>query len=74
MKRAGTSRGFPDYLVFKDGKRYAIELKSRRQGAKATPEQRAWLLVLAQYGFESAVCHGSIEAIDFIEEIGNENS
>jgi hypothetical protein len=66
MKRAGVSKGFPDYLVFKDGKSYAIELK-RRQGGRATPEQREWLTVLSRHGFESAICHGAGEAIDFLE-------
>lgn len=66
MKRAGVSKGFPDYLVFKDGKSYAIELK-RAQGGRVSPEQREWLKVLAGHGFEAAICHGAGEAIDFLE-------
>jgi hypothetical protein len=69
MKRAGTSKGFPDYLIFANGKSIAIELKSRRKGAKATPEQKEWLLTLSEYGFESAICHGSSEAIEFIDSV-----
>lgn len=67
MKRAGVSRGFPDYLVFANGKRYAIELK-RKKGGRATPEQLAWLGVLDEYGFNVKVCNGTEEAIAFIEE------
>ena len=68
MKRAGTSKGFPDYLIFANGERIAIELK-RQKGGKTSPEQREWLGVLAQYGFHAAVCNGAREAIEFIEEV-----
>lgn len=66
MKRAGVSRGFPDYLIFKDGKRFAIELK-RRKGGRTTEQQIDWLNVLSKYGFNVKVCNGAQEAIDFIE-------
>ena len=66
MKAAGVSKGFPDYLIFKDGSKYAIELK-RVRGSKTSPEQREWLQVLANHGFEAAICHGAKEAIDFLE-------
>ena len=68
MKRAGVSRGFPDYVIFAGGIRFAIELK-RKKGGKASPEQRAWLEVLAAYGFECAIANGAEEAIEFIEEV-----
>lgn len=66
MMRAGVSRGFPDYLVFKDGQSYAIELK-RIKGSTTSPEQRQWLSVLAAHGFKAAICHGCNEAIEFLE-------
>ena len=68
MKRAGVSRGFPDYLIFANGKRYAIELK-RKKGGRATPEQLDWLGVLDEYGFNVKVCNGAEEAIEFIESV-----
>ena len=68
MKRAGVSRGFPDYLVFANGRRFAIELK-RRKGGKTTPEQLDWLGVLDKYGFNVKVCNGAEEAIEFIKAI-----
>lgn len=68
MKRAGVSRGFPDYLVFPPGHNIAIELK-RQKGGRATPEQREWLQVLARNGFKAAICHGRDDAVEFIEEI-----
>jgi hypothetical protein len=71
MKRAGVSRGFPDYLVFANGKRYAIELK-RKKGSRATSEQLDWLGVLDEYGFNVKVCNGAEEAIAFIEELPDE--
>lgn len=66
MKAAGTSKGFPDLLIFKGSDRWAVELK-RTVGGRATPEQKEWLHVLAAHGFKSAICHGYKEAIDFIE-------
>lgn len=68
MKRAGVSRGFPDYLIFANGRRYAIELK-RKKGGRTTPEQLDWLGVLDKYGFNVKVCSGAEEAIAFIELI-----
>ena len=68
MKRAGVSRGFPDYLIFINGKRIAIELK-RRKGGRASPEQRKWLEILAASGFECAVANGADEAIEFINTV-----
>ncbi len=56
MKRAGVSRGFPDYLIFANDRRFAIELK-RRKGGKTTPEQLDWLSVLDEYGFNVKVCN-----------------
>lgn len=68
MKRAGVSRGFPDYLIFTVKHCIAIELK-RQKGGKATPEQRAWLEVLAAHGFYTAICHGRDEAVEFVESV-----
>lgn len=68
MKRAGTSKGFPDLLVFIDEPRIAvaIEMKSTAKTARATPEQREWLKVLSKHGFHAAICHGFEEAKEFI--------
>lgn len=68
MKRAGTSKGFPDYLIFKAGKKWAVELK-RRKGGTVSPEQRKWLEILAQHDFKSAICNGADEVIKFLNEI-----
>lgn len=67
MKRAGVSRGFPDYIIIKDKKLYFIELK-RQKGGKVSHEQRKWLEVLATTGAKCAVCNGAKEAIEFLEE------
>lgn len=74
MKRAGTSKGFPDYLIYPPGKQIAIELKSTRKGAKATKEQIEWLKVLASHGYDAAVCHGRDEAAEFIESVIEEQT
>lgn len=71
MKRAGTSSGFPDLLIFIDDPQIAVvvEMKSTRKDAKATPAQKEWLRILSKYGFRSAVCHGSEEAKEFIRSV-----
>ena len=66
MKRAGVSRGFPDYLIFANGNRYAIELK-RTKGSSTSAEQLKWLKTLESYGFKTKVCKGALEAIEFLE-------
>lgn len=81
MKKMGTSKGFPDLLVFIpvcgfDGvidsyQMCAIEMK-RRKGSKTTPEQEEWLEVLQASGAMCAVCKGADEAIQFIEAIRKE--
>lgn len=68
MKRAGTSKGFPDYLIYPPNHNIAIELK-RQKGGKASPEQRQWLERLAGHGYDAAVCHGAREAIEFIDKV-----
>ena len=81
MKKMGTSKGFPDLLVFipvygVTGKvdayqMCAIEMK-RRKGSTTTPEQREWLRVLQASGAMSAVCKGADEAIAFVNAIMKE--
>lgn len=81
MKKMGTSKGFPDLLVFipvygttKEIDSYqmcAIEMK-RRNGGTVSKEQKQWLEILQASGAMSAVCHGADEAIAFIEAIMKE--
>lgn len=68
VKREGTSKGFPDYIIIKDDTLIAIELK-RVKGSRTTPEQVQWLKDLAACGVHSAICHGAAESIEFIESI-----
>ena len=78
MKRMGTSKGFPDLLVFipvtnVDGEvdsyqMCAIEMK-RRKGSRVTVEQKEWLRILEASGLPCAVCKGAGEAIDFVTSI-----
>lgn len=78
MKKMGTSKGFPDLLVFipvygVTGKidayqMCAIEMK-RRKGSTTSPEQKEWLKVLQASGVMSAVCKGAEEAISFVQKI-----
>ena len=67
MKRAGTSPGFPDYLIYPPGFNIAIELKSLT--GKPSKQQLEWLEFLSGRGYACAVCHGAREAIQFVEEI-----
>ena len=81
MKKMGTSKGFPDLLVFipvygATGhidcyQMCAIEMK-RRKGSTTSKEQLAWLDVLQGSGAMCAVCKGADEAIAFVEAIRKE--
>lgn len=81
MKKLGTSKGFPDLLVFipvygatGDVDAYqmcAIEMK-RKVGGRVSLEQKEWLEVLQASGVMCAVCKGADEAIEFIEAIRKE--
>lgn len=81
MKKLGTSKGFPDLLVFVpvygvDGEidcyqMCAIEMK-RRKGSRTTEEQKKWLEILQASGAMSAVCRGADEAIAYVEAIRKE--
>ena len=81
MKKMGTSKGFPDLLVFipvygvtKHIDCYqmcAIEMK-RKKGSTTSPEQKQWLKVLEMAGIPSAICKGADAAIEFVESIRKE--
>ena len=81
MKKMGTSKGFPDLLVFipvygTTGEidcyqMCAIEMK-RRKGSTTSAEQKEWLRVLTESGVLCAVCKGAEEAIKFVEGIRKE--
>ena len=85
MKKMGTSKGFPDLLVFipiygntDEPDAYqplAIEMK-RQKGSTTSKEQKEWLKILEMAGIPSAVCKGAEKAIEFVEqtirEIGGE--
>lgn len=70
MKRQGTSKGFPDYIVALPGVGVVyIELK-RIKGSSVSPEQVEWIEALnACPGTEARICKGASSAIDFIEEL-----
>ena len=78
MKRLGTSRGFPDLLIFipitgttNEIDAYqpaAIEMK-RKKGSTTSKEQKEWLQILEMAGIPGAVCKGAEEAVEFVENI-----
>ena len=62
------SSGFPDLLVFYQGKMIAIELKAGKN--KMSPNQQKWIALLSAY-FPSGCCTGFDEASRFIDaELG----
>ena len=78
MKKMGTSKGFPDLLVFVpimgiDGEPdayqpLAIEMK-RTSKSTTSQEQKKWLEVLEMAGIPSSVCKGAEAAIKFVEDM-----
>lgn len=70
LKRTGVKAGVPDLFlpVARNGKHgLYIELK-RKEGGRLSEHQKEWLTKLAEQGYETAVCHGSDEAIETIEK------
>ena len=78
MKKMGTSKGFPDLLLFLpitslitgDIDAYqpvAIEMK-RTKGSTTSKEQKEWLQILKMAGIPCAVCKGCEAAIEFVRE------
>ena len=78
MKRMGTSKGFPDLLVFVPIKGatgevdsyqpLAIEMK-RQKYSTTSKEQKEWLEILEMAGIPSRVCKGAREAIEFVKNM-----
>lgn len=68
MKRAGTSKGFPDYLIIVKDTLLFVELK-RKKGSKTSPEQREWLEQLSKTGAHCIIARGAHEAIEYIETL-----
>lgn len=77
MKKMGTSKGFPDLLLFLPVKNLingrvdayqpvAIEMK-RQKGSTTSPEQKEWLRVFEKAGIPCAVCKGCEKAIEFVK-------
>ena len=81
MKKMGTSKGFPDLLVFipitgvtgeiDSYQMCAIEMK-RRKGGTVSKDQKRWLEILQASGAMCAVCHGADEAVAFVDAIMKE--
>jgi hypothetical protein len=72
LKEMGTSRGFPDMLVFcrKTKRALAIEFKARPPHASpVSEEQREWLELLGDLGFHNHVCHGVAEATRLVDAL-----
>lgn len=77
-KKMGTSKGFPDLLIFvpiygieEDIDAYqpiAVEMK-RKKGSTTSPEQKCWGDILEKSGIPFRVCKGCDEAIEFVKEI-----
>lgn len=78
MKKLGTSKGFPDLLLFipivgatGEPDAYqpvAIEMK-RTKGSTTSKEQKEWLNILELTGIPCAICKGAEEAISFVERV-----
>lgn len=76
-KKMGTSKGFPDLLVFVPIKginhridawqMLAIEMK-RKKHSSTSKEQKEWLRILELSGIPSRVCKGAEEAVAFVRE------
>lgn len=77
-KRMGTSKGFPDLLIFvpiqgieDEVDAYqpiAIEMK-RKVGSVTSPAQKEWGGILEKAGIPFKICKGCEEAIKFVKQV-----
>jgi hypothetical protein len=67
LKKEGVKPGVPDIClpVPRNG-HHGLYLELKREGGRATPEQRAWLQALNELGYCTALCVGAEAAIEKI--------
>ncbi len=67
----GTSKGFPDFIIFVGAKVVFIEMK-RTEGGRASPEQKDWIDFLQKAGHPASICEGFEEAKEFLIKVDND--
>lgn len=76
MKKMGTSKGFPDLLIFipvrgitghVDSYQMCVIEMKRIKNSTTSPEQKEWLKILELAGIPCAICKGAEKAIDFVK-------
>lgn len=67
LKTLGKKKGFPDLMVFVDGRVLFVEMK-RVKGSTTSEEQKEWIKFLQDQGHIAVVCKGAKEAIAVVEE------
>ena len=69
MKKAGFSKGYPDFTVITRQGLLFIEMKRAKKSlSHISDEQKEWLEALQGLsGVEATVCWGADEAIDFVK-------
>ena len=66
ITRMGVSSGFPDLIIFYEGHHLGLELKAGKN--KASANQVAWLQILEENGWDTAVCTGFDQAQRVIDQ------
>ncbi|RLE52078.1 MAG: hypothetical protein DRJ26_05090 [Candidatus Methanomethylicota archaeon] len=67
LKSAGWSKGFPDLIIFLNGRTVFIEMKTLNTGV-VSPAQKAWLEKLRSLGHDAYICKGADAAIEQINK------
>lgn len=67
QQKEGVRKGYPDMTVITNKVLCFIEMK-RVKNSKLGEEQKLWMDEIMRLGIPCAVCHGSGEAIDFINK------
>lgn len=71
VKREGTSKGTPDYMIIVNGSLLFVELK-RLRGSNISSEQLEWVEALNKVNnVEAIIAHGAQVAVDVIESLNN---
>lgn len=65
LKAAGVKAGVPDlFLPVPRGKYHGMVCELKVQGGRLTPDQRAWLETLTEFGYYAVVAFGADEALE----------
>ena len=76
LKMSGVEKGVPDLLIFdpppNETEKSGVALELKVKGGRVSKDQKRWLGLLEERGWEVLVCYGASEALQKLRELGYE--